>query len=107
MIEKTTLAKVKELAAAVEAERPCWRCNAPRRPPSIDEQIATLRAEHANRPPVFWWSDDEWVRLRSLLQEGDVLAVAANCFRIANPFYAGVLVLRGDKQITIPREALK
>jgi hypothetical protein len=106
-MSESTLEKVKELAAAVEAERPCWRCQASRRPPSLDEQIAILKVEHARRSPVFWFSDSEWLQLRSLLKKDDVLAVAANVFRIANPFYDGVWVLRGDQQIIIPRKALK
>jgi hypothetical protein len=95
------------LALLVEAEGTCWRCQASRRPPSLDDQVSALKTEHANRPPVFWWTETEWLKLRSLLQEGNVLAIVASFFRIASPYYDGALVLRSDQQMVIPRKALK
>lgn len=100
----STLEKLNEIAAAVEAERPCWRCGAGRHPPTLDEMVTLLRAEHQARSPVFWatYDDGTWADLRAQLQEGDVLAICRNTFQIFNPYYSAALVLRDGKLIQIP-----
>lgn len=82
----------------------CWRCQAGPLPPDLETQVAILRAAHLQRTPIFHWPDREWERLRSRLDDGDLLLVVANR---ANPEYAGVVVRkRGGRVIRIARREL-
>ena len=86
----------------------CWCCGAEPEPPPLDRQISILRDLHEARPEIFHWRPDEFLKLRELLREGDVLAVVRSVAQqVFDPRYAGVLIFRDGKLIEIDRRELQ
>lgn len=86
----------------------CWRCNAPVKRPSLDEQVALLAEIQDQHGPLFHLHDDELERLRDLLHEGDVIALLKNITQhAAVPMYGTIAVHRGDEVWFIPRSLLQ
>ncbi len=86
----------------------CWCCGAEPEPPPLDRQISILRDLHEARPEIFHWRPDEFLKLRELLREGDVLAVVTSVIpQIFSPMYGSVAIFRDGKLIEIDRRELQ
>ncbi len=79
-----------------QGEHRCWKCGTVGGPPSLDEQLGMLKVAHRMMDTPWWWSDAEFARLREMLREGDVLAVARNIVQLCEIRYAGAQVVRAD-----------
>jgi len=92
--------------ATPPAPHQCWRCGASGNAPDLDEQVEIVKHEHLKRGDVFIWTDREFARLRELLRPGDLIAVAANFYRVISPNYGSVAVIRDGQMIEIRRRDL-
>ncbi|MBF6570418.1 MAG: hypothetical protein IVW54_16250 [Candidatus Binataceae bacterium] len=100
------LAVTNEVPSPTGEPRCCWRCGAGPQQPSLDDQVALLKALHEQRTELFKWGDAEWRRLRDLLQPGDLLLVAGNYLSVNDPSYSEVRLRRGNEIILIDRRQL-
>jgi hypothetical protein len=89
------------------APQRCWRCDAGPNPPSLAEQIDLLRTAHGSYPELFWFRPDEWLKVRGLLRDGDIVAIARNVYQLANPESQGVVIWRDGALIRIDRRELQ